>query len=185
MQVMRPALVITCILASAFAATADARGTYLEPRAFVAEVFGGEPPPPRMLWLTGDVRAAVREVTGHDPEALRLRYWARGGRSAWVLDEIGKEQPITIGVVVGDAQIERIEVLVFRESRGWEVRYPFFTGQFTGARLTPAGRLDRDIDGISGATLSVNAMRKVARLALVLDAHARRASSDHRLTRAD
>lgn len=185
MQGMRKALVITCIFASTFAPAAGARGTYLEPRVFVAEVFGGEPPPPRLLWLSGDVREAVREVTGHEPGALRLRYWARDGRSAWVLEEIGKEKPITIGVVVADGRIERIEVLVFRESRGWEVRYPFFTDQFVGARLTPAGRLDRDIDGISGATLSVNAMRKSALLALVLDAHARRTSPDHRLTRAD
>lgn len=60
---------------------------------------------------------------------------------------------------------------MFRESRGFEVRYPFFTDQFRGARLREGLDLDREIDGISGATLSVRALTKLARLALLLRAH--------------
>jgi len=59
-------------------------------------------------------------------------------------------------------------VLVFRESRGDEIRYPSFTEQFTGATLNNKQKLDRRIDGISGATLSVNALRKLAAVALQL-----------------
>ena len=62
-----------------------------------------------------------------------------------------------------------MKVLVFRESRGWEVRYPFFTEQFADASLKAETKLDRKIDGISGATLSVDALIKLARLALFLD----------------
>ena len=64
--------------------------------------------------------------------------------------------------------IERLRVLAFRESRGWEVRYPFFTDQFKGVGLTDGHALDKAIDGISGATLSVRALEKLARLALYL-----------------
>jgi hypothetical protein len=57
---------------------------------------------------------------------------------------------------------------VFRESRGWEVKYPFFTDQFARIGLTGEGELDRQIDGITGATLSVQAMKRMARVALRL-----------------
>jgi hypothetical protein len=68
-------------------------------------------------------------------------------------------------------EILDVKVLIFRESRGWEVRYPFFTDQFKDATLTAERNLDRKIDGISGATLSVNALTKLARLALFLDSY--------------
>jgi hypothetical protein len=73
-----------------------------------------------------------------------------------------------VGLVVNADGLELIRVLAFRESRGWEVRYPFFTDQFPGTRLTTDNKLDRNIDGISGATLSVRALEKLARLALYL-----------------
>jgi hypothetical protein len=135
---------------------------------FLAEVFDGTPPEPGVLWLREDIRTASTAIMGHPYPGLRIRYWAQAGRSAWILEEIGKEKPITVGLVVSDKGIERVRVLAFRESRGWEVRHPFFTDQFTGIGLTADQRLDRDIDGISGATLSVRALEKLARLALYL-----------------
>ena len=77
-------------------------------------------------------------------------------------------KPITTGLVINEDRVERIRVLEYRESRGGEVRHPFFTGQFKGAGLTEEHRLDRPIDGISGATLSVRALKKLAALALYL-----------------
>ena len=76
-------------------------------------------------------------------------------------------------MVVAGERIERVEVLAFRESRGWEIRYPFFTDQFSGLTLAEDGYLSEHIDGITGATLSVRAVERVARLALWLDAQVR------------
>jgi len=73
-------------------------------------------------------------------------------------------------VVIKDSKIQMIKVLEFREIRGWEVRYPAFTKQFIGASLDKM-KLDRNIDGISGATLSVWAMTSIAELSLYLDEH--------------
>ena len=84
------------------------------------------------------------------------------------MDEIGKEQPITIGVTISYNQIERVDILAFRESRGWEVRHPFFTDQFQGLSLNNRFELDGAVDGITGATLSVRAVTNVSRLALHL-----------------
>ena len=54
------------------------------------------------------------------------------------------------------------------EIRGDEIRHDFFTQQFKQARLKTDNQLDRTIDGISGATMSVRALTKLARLALFL-----------------
>ncbi len=162
------------MLSLAAAGTVSARGTYQTPEDFLAEVFDGDVPEPRVLWLKGGLRQTATDILGHRYPSLRIRYWLRDGRSAWILEEIGKEQPITTGIVVDQGRIERIKVLIFRESRGWEVRYPFFTDQFRGATLNERLELDRDIDGISGATLSVRALERLARLALFLDSEARK-----------
>ncbi len=145
-------------------------GEVIEPPAsFLAAAFDGAPPAPSILWLTPEVRRRVEAVLGHRFAGLRLRYWRKGGRSAWILNEIGKEEPITAGFVVEGGRIVRASVLVYRESRGYEIRYPQFRGQFEGAELDTDMRLDRRIDGIAGATLSVNAMIRMARTALLLD----------------
>ncbi len=150
-----------------------ARGVYQEPEDFLAESFAGGVPEAEVIWLTAERKAVITELLGHSYPTLRVRYWRRDQRSAWVLEEIGKEQPITVGLVVNQGQLERIKVLVFRESRGWEVRHAFFTDQFRDARLDAERQLDRRIDGVSGATLSVRAMKKMATLALYLDAETR------------
>ncbi len=135
---------------------------------FLADTFGGKVPAPRVVWITAQRRPVVQAILGHAPKALRIRYWAQGGRSAWVLNEIGKEQPITLGIVLRGDKVEKIKVLAYRESRGGEVRYPFFTDQFVGAGLAPDRALDCHIDNISGATLSVSAVSRMTRLALYL-----------------
>lgn len=150
-----------------------AADVYQRPDAFLTETFAGRAPVSKTLWLTEAMQERVADILGHKYPAMRLRYWEHEKRSAWILEEIGKEEPITAGIVVDSGKLERMRVLIFRESRGDEVRYPFFTRQFEGAELKPDLRLDRHIDAISGATLSVRALERLARLALYLDGAAR------------
>ncbi len=168
---MRTLQLLFVLSALLLAAPGMARGVYQTEADFVAEVFQGQPPAARTLWLRGELKRQIRELLGHPYGRLRIRYWQRDGRTAWVLEEIGKERPITFGVVTRNGRIEDIRVLAFRESRGGEIRHPFFTRQFLGAGLKDDQALDRPIDGISGATLSVRAMKRIARLALLLDRH--------------
>ena len=162
---IRACLVILILLAAGSTFADDA---YQSPEEFLLEAFDGITPEPGVIWLTGDIKDSAREILGHPYPGLRIRYWGEGARTAWILEEIGKVKPITVGVVVNDDELQIIRVLAFRESRGWEVRYPFFTDQFTGIGLTDDKELNRPIDGISGATLSVRALKKLARLALYL-----------------
>lgn len=146
---------------------------YLGRDEFLGMAFGPEQAEMHSLWFTEETRAAAKSAVGWAPAGLRLRYWRAGERTAWILEDIGKDKPITIGIAVAGRQIEQVQVLAFRESRGWEIRYPFFTDQFSGARLADDGYLSKPIDGITGATLSVRAVERVARLALWLDAQVR------------
>lgn len=134
----------------------------------------GQPPAEETLWIVGDLQPAVRAILEHDYPAARVRYWRGGTRTVWVLDEIGKEMPITVGIAINNGAVERVKVLVYRESRGWEVKSQAFTAQFSGARLADGRKLDRHIDGISGATLSVRALSRLTRLALLFDQQIRK-----------
>ena len=146
-----------------------AKGTYMSVSAFVDSSFSGTvSPAPEKLWLKGDQRRRLEVILGH-PVGLRIGFWREGERSAWVLDEIGKELPITIGLVIDAGRLSDIQILAFRESRGGEVRYPFFTRQFVGMTLGNDFRLSDSIDGISGATMSVDAVTRAAVAALYLD----------------
>ncbi len=146
----------------------SARGVYQTDEAFLTETFDGKVPKSSVIWIKGDLRKTVADILSHKYSGMRIRYWQQDERSAWILNEIGKEQPITFGVVIDAGKIAHVKVLAFRESRGGEIRYPAFTRQFTDAGLIGL-ELDRHIDGVSGATLSVWAMTAVTRLALYLD----------------
>jgi hypothetical protein len=155
------------IILFCLASSASAADTSTATEDFLRDTFSS-PPAAHDLWLTGGLRPVVRDILHHDYPLAQVKYWRLGTRSAWVLDEIGKERPITVGIVIDHDRIERVRVLVYRESRGWEVQSPRFTAQFDGAGLEAETQLDRTIDGISGATLSVRALHRLARLALLL-----------------
>jgi hypothetical protein len=165
----RSLAVLTLSLGAAAAVHGE---VYQEPGAFVAEVFRSTPAP-KVLWLTKELQTQASAILGHPPAQLRQRYWSEGGKSVWILEETGKEELITAGFVVAHGHIDHVRVLVYRESRGQEVRQASFLKQFKDAKLVPNNRLDRDIDGIVGATLSVGAMERMARLALYFDSKSR------------
>lgn len=141
---------------------------YMTNDQFIEQAFEGKQPQWKMLRLNGGLRKEVEEILTHPYAGSRLRYWVAGQRTAWIIDEIGKEMPITIGVVVEGDTIEDVKILVYREERGGEVHQDFFTRQFRQVTLTESGGLSKNIDGITGATLSVGSVSRVANLVLVM-----------------
>ena len=131
------------------------------------------------LWLTKSVSETAEKILGHSVKKYTQKYWRDNAKqdstkngsakTLWILDEIGKEEPITAGFVVSNGKIISATVLAYRESRGNEIRYPGFLKQYQGVGLQADNQLNQNIDGISGATLSVRAMAKMARLALYYD----------------
>lgn len=169
MKVLPAAL--TLVLA-VFAGTGAHAEKYelLAQRDFLAAAFPGARPQSGKFEIPAALATRLAAVLSHPYAEIRVRYWRAGARTAWVLDEVGKEEPITAGVVVDQGKIVSIAVLTYREGHGMEVAEPEFTRQFAGTGINTQDTLDHDIDGITGATLSVKSMTRMARAALVLDA---------------
>ena len=162
-------LFLTFIILLTSAGLALAEDVYQSPDTFIAESFGGSTPATRSLTIQGDLKDKMAKIMGSYYRLPKTQYWSKDGRTAWILEEIGKFEPITAGFVVGaDGKLERVKVLIYRESHGWEVKHEFFTRQFKGAGLRRQKKLDQRIDGISGATLSVNTLKRLSALALLL-----------------
>ncbi|MFT7651162.1 MAG: hypothetical protein ACI9ON_002033 [Limisphaerales bacterium] len=165
------AIITTWITSTAFAGEAPLGAqVYLDADAYVTQTFSGSVPTVKTVWPTGELRSELQGILGHRP-ALRFKYWGANGKTVWVLDEVGKDRPITAAVVINQGKIEDVQVLVFRESRGWEVKYNFFTRQFADLWLRSSNDLSGHIDNITGATLSVKAMTRMAKAALKLHEH--------------
>jgi hypothetical protein len=93
-------------------------------------------------------------------------------------EEIGKYRPITFMVGTDTAfAVRDVEILVYRESRGGEVRRARFLRQYRGKTDDDAIRTSRDILNVAGATLSVTALnhgvkRILATLSLLAERNA-------------
>lgn len=88
---------------------------------------------------------------------------------AVIVEEIGKHRPFTLIVsVTPDAKVRDVAVMVYRESRGGEITQRRFLAQYKGKRVQDPIQLDRDIVGISGATLSVQGASRAVHKALAV-----------------
>jgi Na+-translocating ferredoxin:NAD+ oxidoreductase RnfG subunit len=88
---------------------------------------------------------------------------------AIVQNTIGKHKAITYMVGVDPkGQVLNIEVLVYREAKGSEVRTKRFNAQYEGKTVFDPIRINRDIINISGATMSVRSMSAGVKRALVM-----------------
>lgn len=124
--------------------------------------------------LTEAQRERVASLVGGRVRESDMTFWvgARAGQTlgyATVLDVIGKEQPITFMVgVAPDGTVRGVQVLIYRESQGGEIRSKRFLAQFVGKTLNAPLRLGRDLHGISGATLSSRSTALAVKKALAL-----------------
>lgn len=88
---------------------------------------------------------------------------------AVVVDEIGKVSPITFIVsVTPDFKVRDVAVMVYREIRGGEITQRRFLAQYKGKRASDPIQLDRDVVGITGATLSVHGANRAVHKALAV-----------------
>ena len=120
--------------------------------------------------VTASVRrlfgAGVRIDSLHADSALVLRL-ARNDSLlgfARVGNVRGKDQPITWLVAVDPSlRLRDVDILVYREPYGGEVAYEAWRRQVRGKGPDAPLAVGRDIQGISGATISVNAVTLAVR----------------------
>lgn len=73
--------------------------------------------------------------------------------------EMGKVELMDFAVALDrDGKVLKVLLTTYRESIGGEVKSNRFMGQFTGKKWGSALQLNRDIDGITGATMSSRAI---------------------------
>jgi len=87
----------------------------------------------------------------------------------FLMDVIGQSLPITFAVgVKPDGTLQDVQVMVYREPHGDEIRERRFRAQFAGKKLQDPLVVGKDIDAISGATISSSSAAYAARKGLAL-----------------
>jgi hypothetical protein len=97
----------------------------------------------------------------HDASSVSLpfqgnRIWKTPDGGWFVVDEVvGKHEMITYAVgLAADGTVKRVEILEYRESYGYEVAEDKWLSQFVGKGQDAPLKLGKDVENISGATLS-------------------------------
>ena len=114
------------------------------------------------VWLTKEQILAIEKINMFKLVEKRFTFYhgIKNGKpmGAMLIDNIiGKSFPITFMTVLNtDGTVRDVEIMIYRESQGWEVKYDSFLSQFFG-KDSSSDR--RKILTITGATLSVNALK--------------------------
>ncbi len=115
---------------------------------------------PLPLRLTAEQRRAIKAASGiavadSTPKVWRVSAGERLLGHLFVDQVYGKHEFITYALAVGtDGKVAGVEILDYRETHGDQVRQPRWRAQFLGKDTDDAVKLGRDIQNISGATLS-------------------------------
>jgi hypothetical protein len=139
---------------------------YLTPPEALEEIFDDVAAVDTMLAvLTGEEMQELHKMLGAAVPRDSIFVFKPKDKSGKLLgyavigEEVGKYRPITFMVGTNpELKVQNVEVLVYRESRGGEVRRARFLRQYRGKSAKNAIRTNRDILNIAGATMSVNAM---------------------------
>lgn len=127
-----------------------------------------------VIKLSPEKKAQIEERIGWKfPEQSFEVYIGETGNQidgyALVQNTIGKHKPMTYMVGIDSkGQVSDVELLIFRESRGSEIRQKRFNAQYEGKTVNDPVRINKDIINISGATMSVRSMSAGIKRCLVL-----------------
>jgi Na+-translocating ferredoxin:NAD+ oxidoreductase RnfG subunit len=119
-------------------------------------MFPGATLTPEFRELTREQMSAIEEASGVDVRNRKVQIWRVSTGGWFIADEVvGKHEfiPFALGLDAGGA-VKAVEILEYRESYGSQIRNPAWRDQFTGKRHGANLTLTKDIQNISGATLS-------------------------------
>lgn len=123
------------------------------------------------ITLTDVQRDEIKKLSGTRQREAEQAVWRaekNGQLVGWFLvDEvIGKHEFITYATAISPVgRVIGVDILVYRETYGFQIRDAEWRGQFKGKSLQDHFKLDDDIRNITGATLSSrNVMNGVKRL---------------------
>jgi Na+-translocating ferredoxin:NAD+ oxidoreductase RnfG subunit len=129
---------------------------YMSVEQAQALIFPGAQLTPDFRTLTGEQADAIEKASGTHVLNRQLKVWRVSAGGWFIADEVvGKHEfiPFALGLDAS-GKIVDVEILEYREAYGSDIRDPKWRAQFTGKDKSAALRLTKDIQNISGATLS-------------------------------
>ncbi len=118
-------------------------------------MFAGQTLTAYPLVLSSAQVAAIERDSGVKVFPGSVRAWKAADGYFFTDSVIGKHDLINYAVALRpDGKIRRVEILEYREAYGGEVRNEHWRAQFVGRRHGDPVGIGRDIQNISGATLS-------------------------------
>jgi len=173
-QILLVLIIVSLTLAGAVSASAQST-VFLKAEDALKLIFQGSKEVYReMRELTPAELAEARQKLGYELPQRQYTFYI--GKSDGKIDgyalidqQVGKVLPITfITRIDPSGYVDQVEIMVYRESRGGEVKQKRFLRQFHRKNLNSELRLQDDVVNITGATLSSRALVTGVKRALVL-----------------
>jgi Na+-translocating ferredoxin:NAD+ oxidoreductase RnfG subunit len=130
--------------------------TYLTLEQAQQTIFPGQKLTAANITLTSEQAREIERRSDANVRHKEIQLWKVDGGGFFIVDEVvGKHEFITYAVGLNaDGTVKQIEIMIYRESFGYEVRNADWRAQFVGKNATAPLKLSKDIKNISGATLS-------------------------------
>jgi Na+-translocating ferredoxin:NAD+ oxidoreductase subunit G len=128
----------------------------------------------RVTYVRVEKPEELKKILGYTPKkqsyvVFVARTKDRIDGYAVIDEEMGQHEPITFGVKISPlGQVERLEIMVYREGYGDEVCEKRFRRQFEGKTRQDDLRFGDDVVAITGATISSRAMTVGVRRAVAI-----------------
>jgi len=108
------------------------------------------------ITLTNEQTREIERRSNANVRHKEVQVWKVAGGGYFIVDEVvGKHEFITYAVGLNaDGTVKQIEIMIYKESYGYQVRNADWRAQFVGKNATAPLKLTQDIKNISGATLS-------------------------------
>lgn len=124
----------------------------------------------RPVVIGEDVQNKMRSASSVSHPFASHRIWRTSTGGWFIVDEVvGKHEMITYALGISqDGVVKQIEILEYRESYGYEVAQDSWRSQFVGKDAVSTLKLNKDIQNISGATLSAKHLTDGVKRLLVM-----------------
>lgn len=157
--------IITTILLFLVSSISHAETVYLKPSEALKLIFSSsEEVIADKKSLTPDQKEKIEKTLGHRLAKTDWTFYVaktKGNIDGYALvdNENGKTEPITfLTAITSDGKVKDVEILVYRETHGSEVKEKRFLKQFYDKTVSDPIKVDQDIAHISGATISSRSM---------------------------
>jgi Na+-translocating ferredoxin:NAD+ oxidoreductase RnfG subunit len=130
--------------------------TYFTVEQVQQAIFPGGKMVQAFVTLTDTQKREIERRTGVNVRHDEIRLWKVAEGGYFIVDEVvGKHEFITYAIGLNaDGSVKQVEVMDYRESYGYEIRNVEWRAQFAGKTSAAPLKLEKDIQNVSGATLS-------------------------------